>query len=320
MPVDDSHRVSLLNTFVYSLILTSGYVGVLYLRKKTRPSNENLRDDRSVMIERMKSICVYTIIVVFLFVPFVLVFENAYDTYYQASATLRILWGWSVQSPDFIGEAELYFGIVLDCFKALGLVSILFIGPLIDLFYFEKLETALTLNQTQSFWAHLPKMIYDDIKTQVATVSGLRNFIIGPITEEFVFRSGILALHLATGVSQSYMIFATPLYFGVAHLHHAYEMVLEGNYQPQVIFFICGFQLLYTTIYGWFAGFLFLRMGSIWPPIVVHMFCNFMGTPSFGEIGTNKTHTWIYRFLLVVGIVGFYYFLFPLTKSENSII
>lgn len=314
-----THRVPFLNTSLYSLALTTGYVGVLYLRKATRPSKQVRRDDQSVIIERLKSISIFTLLATFVFIPFVLVYENAYDNYFHAAATLRIFWGWSTQSSDFLDRTEVVFSLIFDCLKSLMLVSILFAGPLVDFFYFERLETALRIAQTPTFlqiWA----MVKDDFKAQAMSLFGVRNFLVGPITEEFVFRSGILALHLASNISSKYMIFVTPLYFGVAHLHHAYEMVLEEKYAKQVIFFMCSFQLLYTTVYGWFAGFLFLRMGSIWPPIVVHMFCNFLGTPSFGEIGTSKKHTWVYRILLVLGIFGFVFFMPILIKSENGIL
>lgn len=42
------------------------------------------------------------------------------------------------------------------------------------------------------------------------------------------------------------------------------------------------FQLSYTTLFGSFASYLFLRTGSIWPPITAHMFCNVMGIPQLG--------------------------------------
>ena len=37
------------------------------------------------------------------------------------------------------------------------------------------------------------------------------------------------------------------------------------------------FQLGYTTLFGWFAAYLFVRTGSVLPPLVPHVFCNVMG-------------------------------------------
>ena len=54
----------------------------------------------------------------------------------------------------------------------------------------------------------------------------LRNFVVGPTTEELVFRSCMLATLQFGGANLSRMtaILTTPLYFGLAHLHHAYEL------------------------------------------------------------------------------------------------
>lgn len=39
------------------------------------------------------------------------------------------------------------------------------------------------------------------------------------------------------------------------------------------------FQFIYTSLFGFHAAFLFLRTGSIVPPILSHVFCNLMGFP-----------------------------------------
>jgi prenyl protein peptidase len=44
------------------------------------------------------------------------------------------------------------------------------------------------------------------------------------------------------------------------------------------------FQFVYTTIFGWYASYLFLRLESLWPPVFVHSFCNIMGFPDFNYI------------------------------------
>jgi prenyl protein peptidase len=37
------------------------------------------------------------------------------------------------------------------------------------------------------------------------------------------------------------------------------------------------FQLGYTTLFGWFASYVYLRTGSVIPPLASHIFCNLMG-------------------------------------------
>lgn len=39
------------------------------------------------------------------------------------------------------------------------------------------------------------------------------------------------------------------------------------------------FQLFYTTLFGMHVSYLFLRTGSILPPITAHIWCNIMGIP-----------------------------------------
>ncbi len=42
-------------------------------------------------------------------------------------------------------------------------------------------------------------------------------------------------------------------------------------------------QLLYTTLFGTYCAYLFLRTGSIFPPISAHAFCNVMGLPELRQ-------------------------------------
>jgi membrane protease YdiL (CAAX protease family) len=41
------------------------------------------------------------------------------------------------------------------------------------------------------------------------------------------------------------------------------------------------FQLLYTSVFGWYATWLFLRTQSLWGIVIVHSFCNWIGLPKF---------------------------------------
>lgn len=40
-------------------------------------------------------------------------------------------------------------------------------------------------------------------------------------------------------------------------------------------------QFLYTSIFGWFATWLFVRSGHLAAPIAVHAACNALGFPDF---------------------------------------
>lgn len=85
-----------------------------------------------------------------------------------------------------------------------------------------------------------------------------------------------------SGMSPSRIVFIAPLYFGVAHIHHFYEFKLTHPYTSVTTSLLRSLlQFSYTTIFGWFAAFVFLRTGSLPAVIIVHSFCNYCGLPRF---------------------------------------
>lgn len=174
----------------------------------------------------------------------------------------------------------------------------------------------------------------------------------------------LLALHLLSTESSSApdfrsLIFHTPLYFGVAHLHHAYEFRLTHPGIPILpVILRTLFQFTYTSLFGFYAVFLFLRTGSLWNAVLAHTFCNWMGLPRIwgriehadavagsvvregvigpagqgneDELTSNAVHTaderlniwWTvaYYLLLFGGAWEFYLNLYPLTLSEHALV
>lgn len=140
-----------------------------------------------------------------------------------------------------------------------------------------------------------------------------------------------------------------PLYFGVAHVHHFYEFRLT---HPDVstlgAIFRSVFQFGYTTIFGWYATFVYLRTGSLWAVILAHSFCNWCGLPRLwgrveagvpigpppvrgkedadgtsaqvasGRLGFGWTVA--YYVLLFAGAFVFYSQLWPLTESAHALV
>ncbi|OPL32956.1 caax 2-like prenyl protease, partial [Mytilus galloprovincialis] len=74
------------------------------------------------------------------------------------------------------------------------------------------------------------------------------------------------------------------LFFGVAHVHHMIEKVTTGGLDVKTACKQSLFQLTYTTLFGIYSAFLFLRTGHLIAPVIAHAFCNHMGFPSFGEV------------------------------------
>lgn len=126
----------------------------------------------------------------------------------------------------------------------------------------------------------------------------------------------MLPLLWRAGWSRAMLIWASPaLFFGLAHLHHALQRIREGMpvggsegrkgtaasqpaSQPadqgvgvwvarpawgggQVVqsLVVAVVQLCYTSMFGWYANTLFLRSALLWPCVLAHAFCNFMGLP-----------------------------------------
>jgi prenyl protein peptidase len=146
------------------------------------------------------------------------------------------------------------------------LTLILFLGPL-----FEKLLVETSFR---------PFTLFQEVPASLRSHIGYRNFVAGPITEEVLFRSCLIPLQLLARSSLKVTIFTTPLYFGIAHIHHLYEFTLthpDHSWVP--ILLRSFFQFTYTTLFGWFASFVYLRTGSLYACVLIHAFCNWAGFP-----------------------------------------
>ncbi|CAO3671224.1 unnamed protein product [Rhizopus microsporus] len=116
---------------------------------------------------------------------------------------------------------------------------------------------------------------------------GQRNYYVAPFTEELVFRACMIVVLYQANYSKGYLIFMSPLYFGLAHLHHAWEnyYVLGGTRRAMIQSISASlFQFAYTTVFGWYVSYLFLKTGSLWSCVICHSFCNIMGFPDFSCI------------------------------------
>jgi prenyl protein peptidase len=155
-------------------------------------------------------------------------------------------------------------------------------------------------------------------------------------------------LHVLGHFSWQQIVFLTPLYFGIAHLHHLYEFRITHPEVPFVISVLRSlFQFTYTSLFGFFAAWVYIRTGNVYTCILAHAFCNWMGLPRFyGRVGVEagvpigppdvdkkddkqkraptypgKGPLWTvaYYLILVAGATGFYMFLHPLTESKHAL-
>lgn len=128
-------------------------------------------------------------------------------------------------------------------------------------------------------------------------------------------------------------IFLSPLVFGLAHVHHLYEFrITHPTVSLPMALLRSVFQLGYTTLFGAYATFLYLRTGSLLAVVVVHMLCNTMGLPRVmgavtgrgredgSVVAVGRAWSVAYYVLLVVGAVGWYRGLWVLTESGNALV
>ena len=166
----------------------------------------------------------------------------------------------------------------LDILRSLLLTSLLYLGPLFEVIFVDKtlgqLRHGRLLTETLSSW------------------QGYRNYVAGPITEEILFRSVLIAINVLARLSASKIVFLTPLYFGIAHIHHFYEFSLTHPDTPLLPALLRSlFQFTYTTLFGWYAAFVYVRTGSLYSCIIIHAFCNSMGLPRFwGKLNRVEEH------------------------------
>ncbi|KAH8917546.1 hypothetical protein BT69DRAFT_1286553 [Atractiella rhizophila] len=156
-----------------------------------------------------------------------------------------------------------------------GLTASLFAGPL----FVEFLDRKLPGQK----WFSL-KRCWGDVTSWI----GLRNWVFAPLTEELIFRSFTFASEfiMTNGmVDWKWLVFFTPVYFGVAHAHHIWESYVQSGRTRDGLIrgsIQAAFQFSYTTLFGWYSSYLFFRTGSVYPSIFAHTFCNMMGFPTLG--------------------------------------
>ncbi|XP_071832839.1 CAAX prenyl protease 2-like isoform X2 [Apostichopus japonicus] len=182
---------------------------------------------------------------------------------------------------------------------------ILFLGPLY-MTYLDYWNESDTVCQGKKF----------RVTPSTVHILWLRNYIVAPFTEEFVFRACMLPL-LTPCLGTTSSIFICPLFFGVAHIHHVSEKLRFRKRGDESIWLPAIFQFFYTSIFGAYSAFLFIRTGHLIGPFLSHAFCNIMGFPELEMIPqyppNQRAIIWT---LLVLGLVMCVALLAPVTNPD----
>jgi len=310
--------ISSSSALLITLSLAFIYVGSLYLSKNARLSfvskpysakpgreneerkkmkNERWRDDPDVIRARLAAVSVAT--VVCCLGVFVLLF------FYHVGGTVK---DFNIAAKDTL----LRLGFLPPFGSSAHFVTpLLFLGPLFGSY----LRRELPLQRNWMWETH--------VVARYLSVHGLRNYWLAPLTEEIVFRACVLSVYHLSGASNKYMIYFAPLTFGLAHIHHAWDTYNRYGrtwLAARRALVMSVFQLCYTTFFGMHVSYLFLRTGSILPPITAHIWCNIMGLPEIvWELKTFPKYRRVIIVFYLSGIAAFIYTLQKWTQTNENL-
>lgn len=245
-----------------ALLFTIFYVAPFYLSPTLRTSAVTSRDAPAVIRARVRAVGLTCLACTVVAVYLLAIYGHS-----SPSGVLRLLGLWPI--------------IPFDIVKVLLLVVMLFTCSLYE---------SIIVDGDWRDWSFnaFKEAIWDNW-------TGYRNLIIAPASEELVFRALTIPLFLLAKTSPKRIVFLTPLVFGLAHLHHLFSFLQSrtpsGQRFPPAGVWLHGivastFQFTYTSIFGFFAAFVFLRTGNLWAVIMAHTFCNWMGVPRlWGRLG-----------------------------------
>ncbi|KAK7429511.1 CAAX prenyl protease [Neonectria magnoliae] len=289
-------------TYLLTIFYTLVYVSPLYFSAATRPMPTRSRDTPEAIRARIFVVSLSTAVCSLMTLGLLLSSQRSSRLQLQQQP-LHLMGYW----PPGLGDAA----------RALWLTALLFAGPLYESLVVD--GAARQWTTLQPLWVDWPTW---------------RNMVAGPVTEECLFRSAAVPLLLRAGVGLAGTIFLSPLVFGLAHLHHFYEFRITHPQTPLPVAIARSvLQLSYTSLFGAYATFLFLRTGSLLAVILVHAFCNCMGLPRFwgsldpywlygrdpAAASSRKIWTAAYYVLLVGGLVAFCRNLYSLTETHMAL-
>lgn len=264
------------SAFWVSLYVSASYVVAIYTTSRGLEEYPSGRDDPRVIRRRISRISL-VILVNMLVVPWLVRWLGPADS--TMSVKRYILDLGIIPGYYRDGHWDL-LNYLWDIAKAIGLIALLYVGPLIDsvLYYATVAE----------------KHLYTDMKADLFNIWGLRNYVFAPISEEIIYTSMIvnnyLLLYPQGQCTLGTILWKVPLFFGVAHLHHAYEMHQQGLTGLLQIIFNSAMQLTYTTLFGSLTNYAFLQTGgNLWACIALHAVCNFMGFPEASRLVMHHT-------------------------------
>ncbi|KXS15486.1 Abi-domain-containing protein [Gonapodya prolifera JEL478] len=268
------------------IFLASAFVGTLYLLPEGRLTRTISRNHPRVILARFKSVALVCVLG-----PAVV-----HGMFWLKAPSFREA-GLRSQMALLARWMGLYPVNITSTVRSLLLSGTLYLGPIVA-----------------DAWDYMDGL---PLNYDFTGLRAIRDYIVGPAAEEFVFRACMVPLALGAGWTTTATIFCVPLVFGVAHAHHMWERYTQNGRTLDALkqsVLVSTFQFCYTTMFGWYSTFLFIRTGSVLAPVASHMFCNVMGLPDFGRL---TVRTWKDRAILgsfFAGLGSLVYLWLPLTE------
>eukprot|EP01062_Namystynia_karyoxenos_P002198 TRINITY_DN10778_c0_g1_i1.p1 TRINITY_DN10778_c0_g1~~TRINITY_DN10778_c0_g1_i1.p1 ORF type:complete len:342 (+),score=70.35 TRINITY_DN10778_c0_g1_i1:95-1027(+) len=148
----------------------------------------------------------------------------------------------------------------------------------------------------------------------------LRNYVIGPVAEEVIFRACccyFLFFGGAVGGAGLCMTVSAFL-FALAHVHHLFRMITaDGRSMAEGLAMVAG-GLIVHSVFALFSTFLYIRTGSLTAAVIAHSYCNWLGPPhgEFLDSSRPSMERCIIGFCYALGVVSFYLLCGPLTDPS----
>lgn len=256
---------TLVHGVAWSVVVASLYVISFHVAKPTYIAGR-LRDDPVLIKYRLRRISLLSL-------GLVAVLPVILATVYP-----------QLQYTDIIKSFRFHFKLG-PVILSLMLICSLYVGPILHYFVLIRGDVLTTVSGFQE---------------EFLTLEGFRDHIFAPVTEELIYRSIVLAILQPVSNPFKLMVYS-PLLFGVAHIHHGYELYFHRNINLGLVLISGLCQLTYTTLFGILANYVFFKYGSVWCLITVHSVCNLIGFPEL-LVSKHPVYTYAYYGLLVAGI------------------
>ncbi|CCE64528.1 hypothetical protein TPHA_0I00210 [Tetrapisispora phaffii CBS 4417] len=267
-----------ISTLFVSLYISASYVGSIYSSSLNLEDFKMKRDDQRVIKARMGQVS-KVLMLNCLLVPLLWHFmgHSSNGSLWASFMKMGLVPGYYLDGDfDLVSHC-------LDIVKAVLLLCLLYVGVLADVFLYY-----CVVDSKSSMW--------EDLRYELDSLWGFRNYVFAPVTEELFYTSMLITTYLSfnTKSDSSFKeyLWETPLYFGLAHIHHAYEEMQTGTNTLPSIMLSTLFQLTYTTLFGSLTNYTFLCTGgNLWACIALHSFCNFMGFPQSSKVSQHYQYT-----------------------------